>query len=264
MKAYLEFFKKAIQRSIAYRWSVLFSALNAAVSMYFLFYFWRSLYGNVEKVAEISLSAMITYALMSRVIAVFIESWWVDSYIERKLQTGDIIIDLIRPCSFYGRLLAETLGSSISKIALNILPSLAMVFLLFRIQFPPHLLTMGLFLFSVMISYIVLFSIDFLTGMIGFWTLEVGNFKYLRWVVIKLLSGSFVPLWFFPGIIQVVLRNLPFAAIYHLPLSIYIGRISGSELFPALAGQIVWAIVLVCVSLLVLGLGRRKVVIQGG
>ncbi len=264
MQAYLEFFKKAIQRSIAYRWSVFFSMLNAAVSMYFLFYFWRSLYGNLEKVAEISLPAMITYALMSRVIAGFIESWWVDSYIEGRLQTGDVIIDLIRPFNFCGRLFAEALGGSISRLTLNIIPSLAIAFLLFRIQLPPNLLTTGLFLFSVMLSYIVLFSIDFLTGMIGFWTLEVGNFKFLRWVVIKLLSGSFVPLWFFPGTIQVVLRNLPFAAIYHLPLSIYIGRTSGSELFPALTGQIVWAIVLVCASLLALGLGRRKVVIQGG
>jgi len=263
MQAYLEFFKKAIQRSITYRWSVLFSVLNAAVSMYFLFYFWRSLYGNLEKVAEISLSAMITYALMSRVIAGFLNNQ-VDSHIEQRLQTGDVIIDLIRPCNFYGYLLAETLGNSLSRLALNILPSLTMAFLLFRIQFPPNLLTMGLFLFSVILSYIVLFSINFLTGMIGFWTLEVGNFKFLRWVAISLLSGSFVPLWFFPDMIQVVLRNLPFAAIYHLPLSIYIGRISGTELFPALIGQVVWAIVLVCISLLVLGLARRKVIIQGG
>jgi ABC-2 type transport system permease protein len=81
----------------------------------------------------------------------------------------------------------------------------------------------------------------------------------------SLLSGSLVPLYFFPqGPIQNILLASPFAALYNAPLSIWIGKYQGEQILTALALQAFWAVVIGGFAMWLWSVGERKVVIQGG
>jgi ABC-2 type transport system permease protein len=98
-----------------------------------------------------------------------------------------------------------------------------------------------------------------------FWTMEIFGIQIMVQFISSLLSGSLVPLYFFPqGWIQNVLLASPFAALYNAPLSIWIGKYQGAEIGQALMLQAFWAIAFGVFAMWFWRIGERKVVIQGG
>ena len=81
---------------------------------------------------------------------------------------------------------------------------------------------------------------------------------------IRLLSGSIIPIWFFPAGVAKVLSCLPFVYIYQLPLSIYIGRGDRVEHLWQMQIQFVWLLVLTGIFFFAQHRITRKVMVQGG
>ena len=79
-----------------------------------------------------------------------------------------------------------------------------------------------------------------------------------------LLSGLIIPLAFFPEPWDTVARALPFASMLQLPVDIFVGAASGSEIVAVLAVQAAWAVILLGLGRVVLAAGTQKLVIQGG
>src|SRR3989338_5510291 len=102
-----------------------------------------------------------------------------------------------------------------------------------------------LFFVSAVLSYLISFSISFLTGLWVFWSGgSIWGLKFSVKTINDMISGAFIPLYFFPDFFSEIFQLLPFAAAFHIPLSIYIGKISGAEVFPALGEQFFWALIL--------------------
>jgi ABC-2 type transport system permease protein len=73
-----------------------------------------------------------------------------------------------------------------------------------------------------------------------------------------------VPLWLFPDFIRGLAEALPFKSIYYIPISIYIGTLSGDAIVRALGFQAVWAVALVLVSRWAWSQVHRRLIVQGG
>ena len=78
------------------------------------------------------------------------------------------------------------------------------------------------------------------------------------------LGGFVVPLRFFPDWLQPLLLALPFAAIIQIPADIFVGRLTGTELLGALAGQALWAVVAPAGVPAGRVAAMRRVSVQGG
>jgi ABC-2 type transport system permease protein len=78
------------------------------------------------------------------------------------------------------------------------------------------------------------------------------------------LSGAVVPLAFFPGVLDTLLRLTPFASMLMAPIDVYVGEPIGGSAGTALALQASWAVALYGAGRLVLAAGTRKLVVQGG
>jgi ABC-2 type transport system permease protein len=76
-----------------------------------------------------------------------------------------------------------------------------------------------------------------------------------------LLSGLIVPIGMFPSWAQVAIWCTPYPAIVQVPADLFIGRGSVPLL---LAYQLGWAIALLLLGRVVLRLGGRTLVVQGG
>ena len=74
----------------------------------------------------------------------------------------------------------------------------------------------------------------------------------------------FMPLRFFPEWFVTLCRLTPFPAMVNTIVEIYLGVITGWAVLQALLVQAFWVIILVAIGQLVLRIGVKRLVIQGG
>ena len=103
-----------------------------------------------------------------------------------------------------------------------------------------------------------------LLGSLCFWTQEGRGLIGGSLFVIQFLSGSTLPLAFFPGVLGAVAAFLPFQGLINLPILFYLGHLGGTAGWQALARQVVWTAGLGLTAAWVWSRAVRKLVIQGG
>ena len=263
VSAYIEFAKRAFSREGTYRAQVFTHIGSVLLRVFLLSTLWTALYRNNGAREGISLHAMITYATLALLLDLI---YGVNgAYVVReKIREGSIAIDLMRPISVPLYVLADTVGQT-SFAALQIIPALALSLLLVHLDLPPSLWAALAFAVSVVLGFLVNFFLDLMMATITFWTMEIFGVQLMVQFVSSLLSGSLVPLYFFPpGIVQRLALSSPFAAIYNAPLSIYIGKVAGPDIAGMLGFQIIWVVVFGLAALGLWRIGERRVVIQGG
>ena len=171
---------------------------------------------------------------------------------------------MMKPVSLFGIYFAEDIGTIIALILQNILPILLIGSLLIKVPKMADLRDLPLFVLSVLLSFFINWFLAALFGMMAFSAVNIDALIQVKKHLIRLISGSIIPLWFFPDPIANVLKFLPFPYIYQLPLSIYIGRGTRAEIFTGMEIQLAWAVVLFLVFLFAQKQITRKVMVQGG
>jgi ABC-2 type transport system permease protein len=86
----------------------------------------------------------------------------------------------------------------------------------------------------------------------------------MKRVTVELFSGLVVPLSFFPGWAEAVLKLLPFQAITYLPGSVITGKVAGTAAYEALVIQLVWFVVLLVPMVWLWHGARTRLFVQGG
>lgn len=261
--AYVEFAKRAFSREGTYRPQVFTHIGSVLLRVFLLSTLWTALYRNNGAQAGILLPSMITYATLALLLDLI---YGVNgAYIIReKIREGSIAIDLMRPISVPLYVLADTIGQT-SFAALQIIPALLLSLLLVHVDAPVTFAAGVAFLVSVALGFIVNFCLDLMMATITFWTMEIFGVQLMVQFISSLLSGSLVPLYFFPpGLLQQLALASPFAAIYNAPLSIYIGKVASTQILSMLGFQVLWAAIFSICAFALWRIGERRVVIQGG
>jgi ABC-2 type transport system permease protein len=121
-----------------------------------------------------------------------------------------------------------------------------------------------LFIPSCLLSYGILWLLSALVGLIAFWVMELGNMGIVKDSIVRVLSGSIVPLWFFPESVQNVSKFLPFQYTFQTPLGIYIGETGPAAALSSMAVQAVWIGILFLLLAAFWKKTKTKTLIQGG
>jgi len=268
--AYVEFAKRAFSREATYREEVFTHIGSVALRVYLFFALWSSLYagsgaGGVKE--GFTLQDMITYATLGLVLG---QLYGVNGayVIREKIREGNIAIDLMRPISVPLYVFADTVGQTAFAL-LQMVPAILLAIGLLALNhahmsLPDSPLDAVAFVVSVVLGFIVNFFLDLMMATITFWTMEIFGFQLMVQFITTLLSGQIVPLQFFPESVRQIALNSPFAAIASAPLSIYVGRYHGAELWAVLGLQALWAVIFAAAALLLWRVGERRVVVQGG
>ncbi len=121
---------------------------------------------------------------------------------------------------------------------------LAAFILLFRgyVVLPANSLAAVVFPFSVLLTALLQFFISYSMAMLAFWLLEISTFIFILFAFEYIASGHLFPLNLFPPPIFHALMFTPFPYQMYLPVSIYMGKTSGAELWGGLAMQVLWVI----------------------
>jgi ABC-type uncharacterized transport system permease subunit len=246
---------------LTYRAALGLWVLEMATQIYLYAVLWRALYDAGQSVAGIDYRGAVTYSTLAALQghSFFGPDW----PMRNAVRDGSISYGLLRPAGYLWQLFAQHAGGflySLLWMALGFAIAAAMAVAFW----PPSWTQCGLALLSLGVSFLVHYHLRLLLGLSAFWTVEIVGITAVFLFVSRVLSGAVVPLWFFPDWLRDGLALLPFAAVAHAPLSIFIGRLQGTDAWLAVGVQALWAVALVAAGNGLWRLAERKVVVQGG
>ena len=264
-KKYIKITKNSMLASTAYRFHFFFSIISSI--LYFLIYYflWMAIYessGNII-INGMTFHQVIVYICMAYSIFILFKTW-TEWRMSRNIISGQIMMDLIKPYNFHHANLAQSLGFVLVNFFTITIPIFSILFIVFSstIVFSVNIL---FFIFSLFLAFLITFSIDYSIGLIAFYTESIWGISITKEVVVMALSGTLIPLSFYPDSIEFILKLLPFAAIYHIPLSILITPTLGiGDYLLFFILQIFWVIVLLIFNKFFFKQAIKAVTINGG
>ncbi len=252
-----------IIRSLAYKFDVYGNILMQTIIMTANAFFWRALYRNSQVSTEATADDMLTYTVISAAISIIL-STNVERRITQSVQKGSIAIDMLRPVNIFAVFFAEDIGALIALVFQNLIPVLAIGCVVARPPIPASSSSFALFLISLCMAFFINWLLAAVFGMWSFKVINMDSLIQVKKHLIRLLSGSIIPIWFFPQELRSVLELLPFAYLYQLPLDFFIGHYDAQSAVRGLAVQAFWLILLWLVFLLLQKKVTRRLLVQGG
>lgn len=263
MRAYVQLARMRVLTTLAYRFDAYARIAANFILMLATVFLWRTAYRGIDRVAGVDEQQMVTYAIVSILLgSLFAVN--VENAINFRVRQGEIAIDFIRPIRPVAAWLADDIGNGVSGLVMQLIPLLALSVLFIRVPLPAGAVAAVLFVPSCILSFGILWLLSALAGMLAFWTMELGHMGLVKGALERVLSGSMVPLWFFPPWAQKVAACLPFQYTYQLPLSIYVGRAGPAEAARGMVVQFLWIVLLGAVAACMWSRGSRRALVQGG
>ena len=253
--------RMGVRRVYAYRMYTWLGVLQVFLHLILLRAVWQAVYGDRDAVDGVPIATMITYLSVVQLIS-FIIHPGIASEIGRRIEQGQVAVDMVRPVGFLRQMLALELGDSAGRwiLLVVVVPGLMLIGSLA----PPSPSAAALFLVSLALAFAVSVTMWLLVGLSGFWLMEVQGMRGLIGMTSSFLAGTMIPVWFMPGPLRSLVEWLPFQAIAFLPASIWTGQATGTEIARALGVQAFWLAVLGALAVWMWARAQHRIVIQGG
>jgi ABC-2 type transport system permease protein len=206
----------AFLAGMAYRSGFIFTILNNLAYMTIAFFLWQSIYQDREILKGLTFNQTFLYITVASSIFVLLKTYtdWEISY---QITQGSIIMSLVKPINFQWFMMAGSAGFALMNLISVTIPSILFLVFVFKIPINTGL---GFLFFPVALvfSFLLNNTFDYIIGLTSFYTESIWGISSTKEIIIAFLSGSLIPLQFFPETFQNILRFLPFQAMYHLPL----------------------------------------------
>ena len=262
MRTYIEFAIKKFQNKMAYRLEFFMGIVNTFITIFVYLCIYKALYGNQTEVEGITFAMVATNFVISLGLSNAFE--YNEMFLQDKIKSGHIANELLKPVNFMFRLLAENIGEGIFKIVFQFLPALVLTMLYAELLTPTSVGHFLLMIVSIIFGYLILWLLGFIVQTWSFWIFSVWGIMTIKNVIVRILSGTLLPIWFMPSFLRKMIVFTPFESIFFTPVQIYLGEIQGMELAIKLAIQVLWIFMLWLIANAFWKRGVKKLVVQGG
>ncbi len=263
---YLQFTRMTFLQMLAYRLRyytgiatyLIFVAGNATV--------YRAIYASLPAGAAIGgydLTSVIGYVSIAWVGRSLVFNN-IDREIAMQVSGGNIAQSLLKPVDFQRMIYFGALGELGFRFLLFTIPISLVIFPLFGLPGPAGPAAAAWGLVSFALAFLVNSGVNFITGAMALHLKSIEGLIRAKFIVMELLTGTLVPLTFFPDSVRKVAEVLPFAGIAYVPVSIWMGTIRDDAMLRALALQAFWAVLLYVIGAAVWAHGVRRTTVQGG
>jgi viologen exporter family transport system permease protein len=247
MRKYWHVVNIGIQNNLTYRFNFLARALFGLIPLLAILYVWRTIYsgkGHGSQVGDYTLAQMISYYLLTTVVDALTAVNEDDWQIAADIKDGNISQFILKPIDYLSYRLCLFFAGRLTYLVVAAIP-LAAFILCFHQYFagPASWPVLALFLISVVLTAALQFFISYTMAMLAFWVLEVSTFIFILFAFEYIASGHLFPLDLLPPALQHALALTPFPYQMYLPVSIYMGKTTGSTLAQALLFQCLWVLI---------------------
>ncbi|MEK4059716.1 MULTISPECIES: ABC transporter permease [Paenibacillus] len=262
MRAYLEITKKSFLNNLVFRVEYFAGLANSIVTIFVNIAIWRAVYDEEGTMDQLQFSMIVTYVILA--MALF-HVFSMDEYIiEKKIKTGLIASDLLRPLSFRLQIFSYHLGALIYKLILLFVPTLLFYSAIYHILPPFSTEMFFCFLFSIVLGYLVMYHLNFLIWISAFWLYKTFSLVTIKDTMVMVLSGAVIPLWYMPAWLVSYIKLTPFDTIFYVPISIYLGQLPEHEILTSILRQAGWVLALTLACHLLWKRASKRIVVQGG
>lgn len=262
MSKYFAYIKIAFLNKSTYRVECLLNILSTCLQIFISCAIWKALYGDNSSINGIPYSMVVTNFILSQGLS---RAFSLDDFaIQRKVNDGTICNEFLKPIDYRISILATNLGEILFNLSTAFLPSLLITSIFIGILPPSSFVNFLLFLISIILGFIILWMICSIVQLSSFWIINVWSVSTIKNVVIGVLSGSLLPLWFMPEPVLQFIKFTPFDSIYFTPIEIYIGTIPTDMVVTVYIRQIFWIFALYFISQTMWYFGKKRLVVQGG
>lgn len=268
MKKYRHVLGIGIQNNLTYRFNYLSRSLFSLIPLIAMLYVWRTIYagkGPAAIVGSYTFAQMVSYYLLTTIVdslsAVNEDDW----QIAADIKDGNISQFLLKPIDYLWYRLWLFVSGRITYLAIAAVP-LAIFVLCLHDYFvlPQDWGTLMFFFISIVLTALLQFFMSYTMAMLAFWVLEVSTFIFILFAFEYLASGHLFPLDILPPALSRALFFTPFPYQLYFPVSIYMGKTTGSELARGLVVQFAWVIAMYLLARFAWNRGIKKYVAVGG
>ena len=257
--------RAGIIESLQFRLSAVVIVLGNLLYLTVVYFLWRSIYDSAGTpvVNGMTFTDTLIYLVLATALFGFMEMYTVWE-IGRSIQSGKIVLDLLKPIPYRRYLFWSYSGSFVTQFFFTFLPTFLVVAAVTHgaIHFGLNLVY---FLVSVCMAVSINYSIDFIVGTICLYTESIWGINIMKQVIVLLLSGATIPLAFFPPVLHRIADCLPFASIYNAPLTLLLDAHPQPETVLATLGlQLVWVVVMQLISRGFWHISLRQITVNGG
>lgn len=275
-RKYKPFFRAGAMESLAYKFSMFTWLLVSALQIACIFFLWIGVYKSspdgVDSVINgFTFKEMLVYVTFINIFNFVSLNGDTMYYIAEDIKNGTIAMSFVKPISYRLRFAFTNLGNAFMKMLMLGLPCFTIAYLIFALLgfivitswwiLPLHVL---LFLFAQLFAILLFDSLDYIFGVLCFYTTAAWGMNQMKYVIISFLSGSLIPLTFFPDVVEKILNYSPFAGISQNPVFILMLKTDEIGALKCLAISLVWLIVLELLGKLLFHVASKKVTVQGG
>lgn len=262
-KAYRYVAKMSIQTMMAYRVDTWTFMLFQCLMMVAVGFFWQAVYGGTEASHGVTGDMMITYTVISMLMS-SLYYMGVEDRVTEAVKSGSIATDMIKPVNIFSMYFAGDMGNIVFNFIFSTIPMFIVAVLIFGLPVPASGIHFLLFFLSFVLGYGINWLFSAVFSMISFTAIDLGPVFSIKYHFVNMLSGSLIPLWFFPEWLRNGLYFLPFVYMYQEPLSIYIGKYAIEECLVKLGIQAAWLVGLALIFAFAQKRATRRVLVQGG
>lgn len=207
-----------------YRGTFLISLLIDPVYFFINFMLVSSIYSynKAENIAGYNLTQMIWYFAAVSFTWYFIYNS-ADTNMSAKVLSGALTSDLQKPMSIFQNELANAMAIRLLSIVFNFIPS---IFIYSLLSFPNFITWLSMIKFLVVVSFafMIFFQINYLIGLASFVIKSNYSIQTIKFFVINLTAGAFIPLDFFPTWFLDIIKFFPFQYLFYWPIQFFLNR----------------------------------------
>lgn len=240
MRLYFDILIFNFLQFVHYPLEILFSGLTKILTVVFLMIFWSLVLKETGETDQISY--LLGYFMISGGIGsvTMSERMKLGSFYRKSIKTGLITNYLLKP---YHLLLATYTGVMGDR-SVDLIPSILMIIAGIWIIEPASFISMILFIYFLIIAIFIGFSFNLMEGIFSFYFTETRGLMAAFAHITRFLSGSFIPLNYFPSQIGMLLTFLPFSYVAYTPITaLTVESVDNNVIASCLLG-LFWAVVL--------------------
>jgi ABC-2 type transport system permease protein len=268
MKKYLHVINIGIQNNLTYRFNYLTRTLFSFIPLFAMLSLWRTIYagnGSAGEHSGYTQAQMIFYYLLVAVVDVLTAVNEDDWQIAADIREGNISQFLLKPVDYLWYRLCLFFAGRIAYIAMACVP-LAIFIFCYRsyLILPASGAALLVFPISLVLTALLQFFMSYAMAMLAFWLLEISTFIFILFAFEYIASGHMFPLGVLPAAVERILFLTPFPYQMYFPVSVYMGKVVGTELWQGLAAQFLWVLFMYVLARFMWRRGIKKYSAFGG
>lgn len=265
LKKYLSLTRAGIMESLQFRLGTVVMVIGNLLYLIVVYFLWKAIYASAgtDVVNGMTFTDTLIYLVLATALFGFMEMYTVWE-IGRNIQSGKIVLDLLKPMEYRRYLFWSYSGSFVTQFFFTFLPTFIIVEIVTRGAIPLGV-NLLYFVISVVMAVSINYSIDFFVGTICLFTESIWGINIMKQVIVLLLSGATIPIAFFPEPLKTIVYYLPFQSIYNSPLTLLLDGDPGFETVLTILGtQLIWCVVMTVLSKLFWKVSLRQITVNGG